>query len=159
MKMKGRLARPALAPQIPERHDISQDLLVTATRANRLEQRLAHCVDGKEQAGDAGLQDEVADRGAQRCIRAKLDRHLRMFTREILEDGGSMLGNQRLVPAGKHHLAHRSSDLVEKLFKFRRGQLPGWAFENGLVAEMAHHASQIALVDDIETECETRLFA
>src|SRR4029077_21205516 len=70
-----------------------------------------------------------------------------------------MLGNQRLVPAGKHHLAHRGSDLVEKVFKFRRGQLPDWAFENGLVTEMAHHASQIALVDDIETECYTRLFA
>jgi hypothetical protein len=66
---------------------------------------------------------------------------------------------QWLVTTGKDDVTNRRADLIKEVLEFLGRQLPGRPLEDRFVAEMAHHAAEIALVDDIEAESQSRTLA
>ena len=62
---------------------------------------------------------------------------------------------ERLIAARKHYSIHGRPDIVEKFFELFTGELAGGPLENGVVTEMAHHATQIAFVNDVEPQSQS----
>src|ERR1700709_1917510 len=63
--------------------------------------------------------------------------------------------DEGLVSAGKHHPADRGPDIVEERFELFTRELAGRPLENSVVTEMAHHAAQIALVNDVQAQSQS----